>query len=174
MRHIEIKTWARREQYRLYRNFDQPHFNMCANVDVTTLHSSLKQFGATFTAGVLYVLTRAANDIPAFRDRMRGDSVVEHEIVHPGTAVVSDDDLLGFCSLVYTPDFATFASAANNVMSMARKSPSLRGNQGGTMCYSPRAFRGSLLPALHTRCIFTQPTAYHGSRGGNASTKAAA
>lgn len=130
MRHIEIETWARREQYWLYRNFDQPHFNICANLDVTSFHRSLKPHGATFTAGVLYVLARAANDIPAFRYRMRGDTVVEHDIVHPGTAVVSHDDMLGFCSMVYTQDFATFAYEANNVMSRARESPSVAGEPG--------------------------------------------
>ncbi len=130
MRHIDIETWARREQYRLYRNFDQPHFNMCANVDVTTFYASLKKHGAAFTVGVLYVLARAANDIPAFRYRIRGDSVVEHEIVHPGTAVVSDDDLLGFCSLVYTRDFSVFAKTASEVMSQASERPTVVGEPG--------------------------------------------
>jgi chloramphenicol O-acetyltransferase type A len=130
MRHIDIESWERREQYRLYRHFDQPHFNMCVNVDVTTFYAELKKQGAPFTAGVLYVLARAANDIPAFRCRIREDKVVEHEVVHPGTSVISDAEQLGFCTLRYTTDFATFASTAARVLAAAKKSPSLEGEPG--------------------------------------------
>lgn len=130
MRHIDIERWERREQYHLYRQFDQPYFNMCINVDVTAFYAELKKHGATFTAGVLYVLTRAANDISAFRCRMRDHAVVEHDVVHPATSVLSQDDLLGFCSLRYTSDFGSFAAAATETLALAKKSPSLTSEPG--------------------------------------------
>jgi len=130
MRHIDIESWERREQYSLYRQFDQPHFNMCVNVDVTTFYAELKKQGVTFTSGVLYVLARAANDIPSFRCRIRGDGVVEHDVVHPATSVLSDDEFLGFCSLRYTTDFDSFAAAATETLALAKQRPSLKGEPG--------------------------------------------
>jgi chloramphenicol O-acetyltransferase type A len=128
MRHIDIETWPRRDHYRLYRNLDQPHFNMCANVDLTAFYAALKVHQIGFTAGVLYVIARAANDIPAFRQRMRGDDVVEHETVHPSTTVLSDEGLFGFCTLDYAADLPSFAAKATATMAAAKQHPTLEGD----------------------------------------------
>jgi chloramphenicol O-acetyltransferase type A len=120
MHRIDVESWARRKQHALYRQFDQPHFNMCANVDLTAFYPALKEREASFTSGVLYVLARAANDIPAFRFRMRGDDVVEHEIVHPSTTILSDDGQFSFCTLAYAASFPTFAADAALAMAAAR------------------------------------------------------
>lgn len=125
MHYIDIKTWSRREHYLLYRQLDQPHFNMCANVDVTTFYATLKKRGVSFTVAVLYLLTRTANDIPAFRYRMRGDDVIEHDIVHPATTVLGDDGLFGFCTLDYEADFSSFAAAASATVERAKREPTL-------------------------------------------------
>jgi chloramphenicol O-acetyltransferase type A len=130
MQHIDVETWPRREQYRLYRHFDQPHFNMCANVDITAFYPALKARGINFTVGVLYLLARAANDVPAFRQRMRDDDVVEHEIVHPGTTILSDDGLFSFCSLDYVADFPSFVARATASISAAKERPTLEGQPG--------------------------------------------
>lgn len=125
MQHIDIQAWSRREHYLVYRQLDQPHFNMCANVDVTTLCGALKKRGVSFTVGVLYLLTRTANDIPAFRYRMRGDDVIEHDVVHPATTVLGDDGLFGFCTLDYVDSAASFANAASETMEKAKRQPTL-------------------------------------------------
>jgi chloramphenicol O-acetyltransferase type A len=127
MRHIDVETWPRRAYYRLYREFDQPHFNICANVDLTDFYDALKRRGIGFTVGVLYVLTRAANDIPAFRFRMRGDDVIEHDIVHPSTTVLSADGLFGFCAIDYSADFRSFAEGASKAIAAAKEQPTVSG-----------------------------------------------
>ena len=130
MRHIDVETWPRRDHYRLYRHFDQPHFNMCASVDITAFHPALKARGVGFTIGVLYVLARAANDFPSFRQRMRGDEVIEHEIVHPATTVLADGGLFSFCNLDYLPDLASFAARAAGVMLAVKQRPTLEVEHG--------------------------------------------
>jgi chloramphenicol O-acetyltransferase type A len=125
MRYIDLETWPRRDHYRLYRNLDQPHFNMCANVDVTAFYPATKAQGIGFTIAVLHVLARAANDIPVFRYRMRGNDVIEHEVVHPSTTVLSDEGLFGFCTLDYATSLLSFASPAALAMNAARQRPKL-------------------------------------------------
>lgn len=127
MKYIDLGTWSRREHYRLYRHFDQPHFNMCANVDLTAFYPALKERGITFTVGVLYVLARAANDVAAFRYRMRGDDVVEHETVHPATTVLSDDASFSFCSIDYVANLPTFVTSATESILAAKQQPTLTG-----------------------------------------------
>jgi chloramphenicol O-acetyltransferase type A len=125
MQHIDIESWPRRDHYRLYRHFDQPHFNICANVDITAFYPALKLRGISFSVGVLYVLARVANELPAFRQRMRGDEVIEHEVVHPATTVLADGGLFSFCNLTYAADVASFAAGASRVLDAARQRPTL-------------------------------------------------
>jgi chloramphenicol O-acetyltransferase type A len=128
MRYIDLDSWPRRQHYELYRRLDQPHFNMCANLDLTEFHAALKEQGASFTVGVLYVLGRVANDIPAFRLRMRGDVVVEHEVVNPSTTVLSDDGQFGFCTVAYNAAFQGFNASASDAIAHAKSKPSVDGD----------------------------------------------
>src|SRR5215831_1372808 len=112
MRRIDLQTWARREHFNVFSAVDYPHFNLCANVDLSTFNSTMKQQGVSFTVALVYVITRAANAMPEFRQRIRPGMVVEHEIVHPSITILVDGDLFSFCSITYAEDFSAFASNA--------------------------------------------------------------
>jgi hypothetical protein len=38
MRTINLETWPRREHFNMFSKLDIPHFNICANVDLTSLY----------------------------------------------------------------------------------------------------------------------------------------
>ena len=90
MHHINLETWPRREHFEVFRTFDMPHFNMCANVDLTAFYSFVKGHGISLNLATVYVLTRAANAVPEFRYRIRGEEVVEYEIVHPSSTIMGN------------------------------------------------------------------------------------
>ncbi len=112
MRHINLETWSRRELFKVFSVWDQPHFNMCANVDLTPFYLVIKQRGISFTVAIVYVLARAANAIPEFRYRIRSGEVVEHETVHPSTTILTREELFSFCTFDYVEDFTLFAARA--------------------------------------------------------------
>ena len=112
MRRIDMQTWPRAEHFEVYNRLDYPHFNLCANVDLTVFYPYLKQRGTSFNIAMVYVLARAANAIPEFRHRIRSGEVVEHEVVHPSTTILAGDDLFSFCTIDYSQDFSLFATRA--------------------------------------------------------------
>ena len=112
MRHIHLETWPRRELFKVFSTWDYPHFSMCANVDMTAFYTVVKQRGISFTVATVYILARAANAIPEFRYRIRLGEVVEHEIVHPSTTILTNEDLFSFCTIDYVEDFSEFAARA--------------------------------------------------------------
>lgn len=130
MREIDVETWARREHFETFRAFHFPHFTMCADVDVTALLAAVRQRSASVTSAIVYVLARAANDIPEFRQRIRGDTVVEHVRVHPSITILVDDDLFSFCSLDYDDDFTAFAAHVQERVAHVMKYPTLAGLPG--------------------------------------------
>lgn len=108
MKKIEIETWARRKHFEFFKAFDAPHFNVTANVDVTSLYTYAKESNQSFFKLFLYGAVRAANAIPELRYRIRGEEVVEHEVVHPSFTVMLDEDVFNFCAATFYEDLPTF------------------------------------------------------------------
>lgn len=130
MREIDLQSWPRRQHYEFFRSFDHPHFNVCANVEMTAFYPAVKQRRVSFTIAFVYVITRAANDVPEFRYRMRGDRVVEHEYVNASTTILTEGDLFSFCLFYYCEDFTQFAQAAKQKIEQVRSHLTLQDEPG--------------------------------------------
>ena len=125
MRIIDMETWPRRDHFGFFNNFDDPHFNMCANMDISSFYSFLKPSGVSFTVGIIYLIARAANQIPEFRLRIHGDQVVEYEVVHPSCTILVDEDRFSFCNFKYFPILAEFAPQAVEKIAQVKQNPIL-------------------------------------------------
>ena len=125
MRYVDIQSWPRRDHFEFFSTFDHPHFNLCANMDLTAFYPAVKARGVSFTAAIVYVLARAANAVPEFRYRLLDGKVVEYEVVSPSITVLHDEELFGFCRIDYTEDFAVFAARAAERMAYAQAHPTL-------------------------------------------------
>src|SRR5262245_4879008 len=128
MRHIDMQTWSRRHHFRVFSGFNHPHFSMCVNVNVTAFYPFVKRNGYSLTVAMVYVIARASNAIPEFRQRIRGDQVVEDEIVNPGFSILVDQDLFSFCAVDYVENFSEFARRAEKNIAEVKAHPDLEGN----------------------------------------------
>ena len=125
MRVIDLENWPRREHYKLYTGFEFPHVNICVQVDITELWANRARAGASPTITLVYVVTKAANRVPELRQRIRGEQVVEHEVIHPLITVLGDNDLFGVVTLTYDTSFAAFAAKAEESIAEAKGGASL-------------------------------------------------
>jgi chloramphenicol O-acetyltransferase type A len=125
MRTIDLETWSRRGPFEFFSTFGFPHFGLTAPVDLTAFRPAVKQRRYSFTVALTYVLARAANEIPELRYRIRGDTVVEHEVVHPSMTLLTGEDHLSFCYLQYEQQFGSYAADAAKEIARARAKPSL-------------------------------------------------
>lgn len=83
MKTIDIATWDRREHFAFFRRVDLPFYNVNANVDATGLKAWAGKEGVSLTSLLLHATMRAVNRVDNFRYRLRGETVVLHERVHP-------------------------------------------------------------------------------------------
>jgi chloramphenicol O-acetyltransferase type A len=125
MRYLDMENWPRREHYELFGSMNHPHVGLCANVDVTALHAFVKQHGLSFSIAIMYLLARVANAIPAFRQRIRDDKVVEHDSVDLGYTILVDNNLFSFSVIAYTANFSEFAKRASEQSARAKEQPDL-------------------------------------------------
>ena len=126
MRTIALNTWHRREHFEVYNAFDYPHFNLCAPVNVTDFYRKVKEEGISLTIATTYILAAVANAIPEFRTRIRGEQVVEHEIVHPSITILKEDEMFTFCTMKYQQDFSAFLSHAKRRIEYVKQYPTLK------------------------------------------------
>ncbi|MEN6370181.1 MAG: chloramphenicol acetyltransferase [Thermotogota bacterium] len=124
-RRIDLERWPRREAFELFRGLGFPYFNLTADVDVGPLREAVRACGASFTVALVYVLARAANEVPEFRQRTCGVGVIEHAAVHPSITVLADDGTFRFVTLKYEEAFGCFAADAKLRIERARRAESL-------------------------------------------------
>lgn len=130
MRVIDLESWPRRRHFELYNGLDYPHFGLCANLDISTFQPAVRESGLSFTIAAAYLLARAANELPGFRQRIRGGQVVEHDVVHPSFTVLNDQDLFSFCTVPYRASLAEFAPLAAARMAQVQAEPVLADEPG--------------------------------------------
>jgi chloramphenicol O-acetyltransferase type A len=112
MRNIDIEAWSRKKQFYFFKQMDYPNFNICANVDITTLYDFSKRKNYSFFKVMVYAATKASNDIEEFRYRIHEDRVIVHELVHPSFTVLTKSEAFSFCEVKYVNSIADFCRRA--------------------------------------------------------------
>jgi chloramphenicol O-acetyltransferase type A len=130
MHEVDPNSWRRRRHFDLFNTFNHPHFNMCANLELTAFHQWIKNSRVSFTVAFIYTIARAANSIPEFRHRIHSRRVVEHDIVSPSITILVDDDLFSFCTIPYCEDFADFTDRATAMIAHVKEHPTLEDEPG--------------------------------------------
>jgi chloramphenicol O-acetyltransferase type A len=126
MRTIKLENWPRRDHYLFFSTFEYPHFNLSADTDLTAFLPAIKQQNISFTAAIMYLISRSANGIPEFRHRVRDGDPIEHEVVHPSATILTKDDLFTFCTVEYQPDFRVFTRKAEVEIARVKAEPTLK------------------------------------------------
>ena len=121
--YIDTETWSRRHLFRLFKDYDSPSFNVCADVDATTLLDFTRARGLSFFVACHYLSTKTANEVESFRYRLRGDRVIVHERVDAGAIVLLEDESFTFVYFDFTEDFAAFHADAAARIEGARAEP---------------------------------------------------
>jgi chloramphenicol O-acetyltransferase type A len=125
MRIISLTDPHQKKHFEYFRTMNHPHFNICANIDITSFVGQVKFSEYSFTVSMVYVLSRIANELSPFRRRLREETIVEHEVVHPSFTIQPEhSSVFSFCKVPFQPDFEAFCSDATRMIEMRKKEPS--------------------------------------------------
>jgi chloramphenicol O-acetyltransferase type A len=97
MKPVDIDNWNRKSAYEYFKDYEDPFFNITANLDVTALYGFCKTNGLSFSLTSLFYSLAAANDIREFRIRFAGEELVEFERIHGTQTILNDDESFSFC-----------------------------------------------------------------------------
>lgn len=105
---VNINTWERKATYEFFRDYEDPFFNIAANLDVTNLYRFCKANDLAFSLAALFLSLKTANEIREFRLRMMGQAVVEFARVEATQTILNDDETFSFCYFPMQDDIFEF------------------------------------------------------------------
>lgn len=130
MKTIDLDGWNRRAHYELFKSYREPFFNVCFELDLTAFLARIKSERRPFFLAFTHAATAAANAVEAFRLRLRGDTVVLHDVCRPSFTMMSDAGVFRFLTVPYLEDEKAFVAEAARLAEAARKSVSVADEPG--------------------------------------------
>jgi len=108
MKVIDINNWDRRKYFDFYKNYNNPCFSINLNLDIDKLIELTKKQNLKFFPTFIYCLMKAMNEIEEFKYRVRNNTVVLHDLIHPTYTVLNEKNQYVFCFTKYDSNFKMF------------------------------------------------------------------
>ena len=102
-RYIDVETWPRKDAYQLFSRGYLPYFSVTTPLDVTELYRYAKGEGLSFYRAMIYVVTRAMNELEPFRLRIRPKGIAVCDTVSPSYTTAGREGTFGICNVDYLP-----------------------------------------------------------------------
>ena len=122
---LDINNWERKDQFFFFKQFEEPFFGVCVNIDCTKAYSAAKGSGVSFFLYYLHQSLKAANSIEPFKYRINDDEVMIYDTVHASPTINRPDGTFGFSYIDYYPDFNHFESLAKKEIERIQNSKGL-------------------------------------------------
>lgn len=105
---VNLEEWNRAKTYLLFKNYEQPQFNITGNVDIGPLKAHCSKKGESFFLNCMFYSMLTANSIPEFRMRVKDDKVIIYDTVYAGSTILKADNTFGFCYFPFTKNKESF------------------------------------------------------------------
>jgi chloramphenicol O-acetyltransferase type A len=121
MKEINIKNWKRKKQYDFFNEYEDPFFNVTANIDVTNLYKFCKNHNLSFSLACIFVAIKSINEIPEFKLRFKDKKVVSFDKINIGSTILNEDNTFSFCNFVLKTSIVEFIKEGSKVIENHRK-----------------------------------------------------
>jgi chloramphenicol O-acetyltransferase type A len=113
---LDIIAWPRRATYEFFEDYEDPFFNLSANVDVTALYDFCKRNELSYALTVLFYSQLAANQIREFRIRLLNGRLVEFDSIEATQTILNNDETFSFAYFEARSDVFEFNSAGRDAL----------------------------------------------------------
>ena len=150
---IDLSTYPRAQHFRYFLTMGYPYVGMTVQVDITDFYRWQKENGVPFFLAFLWCAARAANRVPAFRQRIRDGEILEYPWCPTSHTVAREDGTYVYCQLDCRGDFASFLRTALPLHEEAARHGTIEEDTSNMLPY----FYVSTVPWLHCTSV-THPT----------------
>ena len=120
-KYLDLENWSRRELFNFFIGYDNPYFNVGAQVDVAKLVAFARaKSDLRVSLAIHYFALRVANEIEPFRYRLEDGKVRVYDVVHGGTTVMKPDETFAYAYFEYQADFEKFTETMGKAVDDVR------------------------------------------------------
>src|SRR5881396_2145508 len=106
--YLDVANWSRRDLFEFFIGYTNPYFNVCTQIDVTSLKQFVSERGTRTSLALHYFALRVANEIEPFRYRLKDGKVFVYDVVNGGTTVLLPNESFAYAYFDYQRDFEKF------------------------------------------------------------------
>lgn len=128
---LNLETWNRKEHFLFFKDFEEPFYGVCVNVDCTKAFQLSKEKSRSFFLHYLHKSLAAANRIEPFRYRIEAGKVFVCDMIHASATILRPDHTFGFADLVWDEDFTRFEAGAKREIEQVRNETGLKPTRFG-------------------------------------------
>jgi chloramphenicol O-acetyltransferase type A len=121
MKEFDIANWNRKSQFDFFKTYEDPFFNITANVEVTNLYNFCKKHNLSFSLAIIFVALKSINEIEAFKLRILNNKVIIFDKVEIGSTILNEDNTFSFCYYNYSSSIFEFDKAGKKVIENHKK-----------------------------------------------------
>lgn len=93
---IDMDTYPRRAFFDYFKSFDLPVHSCTVQIDITHALDHVKKHNLVFSLAMTLLVTKAANQVPEFRQRFADDWIAEYDYVRPFYTILSPSKIVAF------------------------------------------------------------------------------
>lgn len=127
--YIDMDTYKRKQHFEYFSGLSYPYVGITADVDISGFPEKVKAKGFPFFLTLCYCVSRAANAVPEFRQRIERDRIKEYDRCQTSHTVALEDGTYCYCTLEDRLPLEDYIPYAIKEQETAKRKRSVEDNQ---------------------------------------------
>ena len=122
---LNMETYKRKSHFEYFNGLAYPYVGLTVNVDITDLLKTIKVKKLPLFLSICYCVSKSANQVPEFRQRILDNQIVEYDYCLTSHTVALSDGTYCYCDLDSNRSFEDYISYAVNEQEKAKQRNSI-------------------------------------------------
>lgn len=124
-KYLNMETYKRKSHFEYFNSLAYPYVGITVNVDITELLKAIKKNELPFFLTICYCVSKAANRIAEFRQRIVDNQIVEYDFCRTSHTVALNDGTYCYCDLDCNFPFEKYITYATEKQERAKQNKSI-------------------------------------------------
>lgn len=124
-KYIDMDTYKRKDHFAYFNSLAYPYVGLTVHVDITDFLGRIKAGKLPFFLSVCYCAVKAANSVPAMRQRIQDGRIIEFDRCIASYTVALEDGTFCFCTLEKDLPYMDYLAEGARAQEAAKRNPSI-------------------------------------------------
>ena len=120
-KYLDMESYKRKSHFEYFNSLSYPYVGVTVNVDITEMLKKIKAEKLPFFLTLCYYVSKAANEVPQFRQRILDDAIIEFDICPTSHTVALEDETYCYCTLNSGMSFEEYIPYATRKQAEAKQ-----------------------------------------------------